>query len=166
MTDLTIRYPKQHKTLIAKLTVESNRLILPYGSYCNAFLAKLKKGERIMVQESWRKTDIRVIRFCKIPTASAYFTFELHSIYGEQMTFDKLCEEWTEVCVNEGLGKQAYDRSSVFLVEYEFFDKEVYEAEELRKQEIAEAMAKQAESDRLLQQAREKGVYEHKDILR
>lgn len=138
---------------------------MPIGTYCNAEILKAKNGERICLQESWRKSTYVIKRKCKLQVASPVFTFLCHSIYGHG-SFDRLAEEWRAICVTEGLGKSAFSDKEVLLVELGVWDKEAYITEEQRKQEIAEAVARQAEQQRILQQAREKQIYEHKDILK
>lgn len=109
---------RRYDCTICKVSAQSSRIMLPMGMYCNKGIGAVKPGDRIVLHESWRRQTVTVERVCKIPTASGYFTFELHGIYGERMTWEALSGEWRDLCLNEGLGPEAFDPATVLLVEY------------------------------------------------
>lgn len=109
---------KPIKCLICKFAPNSPYQIIPYGRYCNAKVESANVGDTIEFCEAWRKTPAIVVRKCKVAVNSSIFGFMLKSIYGENMTWKRLKEDWTALCVNEGLGPEAFSAKEVLLIEW------------------------------------------------
>ncbi len=158
------KLPRLHTSNICKFGQDERFIILPIGLYVNQSVQKAQNGDRVCFQESWRKRLYVIKRKVKIPTASPMFSFMCSSVYGHG-SFEKLAAEWRVMCVIEGLGEDAFDSSSVLLVELGEWDKVAFIAEEKRKQAIAEAIIRQKEKAELLKLARDEGIYKHPDIF-
>lgn len=109
---------KAYKAKICKVSPRRDRAMLPLGAYCNRGLDALRRGDTLTLNEGWRRHKVTVEGTCRVPVASPYFTFELRSMFGERFSWGDLQDEWDALCVIEGLGREAYDRRSVMLVEY------------------------------------------------
>lgn len=163
----SIRYPKRQTILVGSLSLQTNLAIVPYNSqYLNNRLEKLNPREDdilLIFQDAWRKTQVLLVSKCRINLNTAVGSFIIRYAFPNK-TLATLTTEWTAVCLNEGYGKTAYSLDNVLLLHTREFIKEIWEAEERRKQEIADAIARQAERQRLPGNAK-RGIYQHPDIM-
>lgn len=143
------------KCLICKVASGKQMSLIPVGLYCNAVIEKAAPGSIIDFEEGWRKTRVIMTRKCKVAVNSSVFTFLLKSIYGDGMTWERISEDFTALCVNEGLGGQAFSDKEMLLVEYRPFVKEEYEAEQERMRQERERQRKIAEREETLKAIRE-----------
>lgn len=157
---------KPIKCQICKVAPQSQYIFIPYGRYCNAKVESANVGDVIEFREAWRKTLGIVVRKCKVSVNSGVFGFLLKSIYGEAATWEGLRADWTALCVNEGLGSEAFSVKEVLLIEWREYIKEIYEAEQEAKRREQERRDKALAREKLLQDARERGIYNHPDIIR
>lgn len=157
---------KPTKCQICKVAPQSNYIIIPYGRYCNAKVEGANVGDVVEFREAWRKTLGIVVRKCKVKVNSGVFGFLLKSIYGEAATWERLRSDWQALCVNEGLGSEAFSDKEALLIEWREFVKEIWEAEQEAKRKEEERRAKALAMEKLLQNARERGIYEHPDIIK
>lgn len=151
---------KRQIILVGSLSLQSGLALCPTGLYVNAKLDKADKGTLLTFQTAWRKTQVLLVSKCRLNLNTAVGSFIIRYAFPNKTLAD-LTAEWDAVAINEGYGKSAYSLDNVLLLHTREFIKEIWEEEQRRKQEIAEAVARQAEQQRILQQAREKNIYEH-----
>ncbi len=140
-------------------------IFLPIGMYCNKQIQKAENDSVVEFRDGWQRTKVVLVRKCKVNVNSSVFTFLLQSIYGANMRWEDLRKRWEAWAVVEGIGKDGFSDTEVLLLELKDYDEAEYNAEQERKLLEAEARQKAAEKERLLKQAREKKIYEHKDII-
>lgn len=175
----SIRYTKRQTILVGSLSLQTGLALVPQGLYVNKKLDKAEKGTLLIFQDTWRKTHALLASKCRINLNTAAGSFVIRYAFPNKTLAD-LTAEWDAVCLNEGYmtansKSKAYSLDNVLLFHVREFIKEILEAEEHRKQEIAEAIARQAEEarrteerqrerERLMELAKN-GIYQHPDIL-
>lgn len=160
---------KRQTILVGSLSLQTNLALAPTGLYVNNRLEKLNPSEDdvlLTFQDAWKKTQVLLVSKCRLNLNTSVGSFIIRYMFGSDKTLQWLTDQWDAVAINEGYGKNAYGLDNVLLLHTREFIKEIWEEEQHRKQQIAEAVARQAERERILQQAREKQIYEHKDILK
>lgn len=156
---------KPIKCQICRVAADKGLIIVPFGRYCNPGIEEAKPDAIIDFIESWRKTRVILTRKCRLTINSGAFTFMLKHIYGEQATWNRLKSDWEALCINEGLGAQAFSDKEALLLEYRIFIKEEYEAEQEAQRVRIERLEKAMAREKLIADAK-KGIYNHKDILK
>lgn len=107
-------------TVFAPAPAKDVRLFLcPYGRYANKEVQTCETGGILTFQDTWRKTQFRLVRRTKVAVNSSVFSFLLRAVYGETMTYGRWMERWRAVAASEGWGKDAFDTDSVLLLELE-----------------------------------------------
>lgn len=158
---------KRRTILVGCLSKQTNLAIVPYNSqYLNNRLEKLNPREDdilLTFQDAWRKTQVLLVSKCRLNLNTAVGSFIIRYAFPNKTLAD-LKSEWDAVCITEGFGKNAYSLDNVLLLHTREFIKEIWEEEQRRKQEIAEAVARRAEQQRLLENAK-RGIYQHPDIV-
>lgn len=109
---------RHHKVVAGRLPASGRYALVPVGMFCNAGLRDAMAGDRVTFYEGWRQTCVAVVRMCMVDVNTAVMTFLTRSIYGERATAGSLMDEWTEQCRAENLGRDAFDRERVLLLEY------------------------------------------------
>lgn len=140
---------KRQTILVGSLSLQTGLALVPQGLYVNRKLDIAEKDTLLTFQDAWRKTQVLLVSKCRINLNTAVGSFIIRYAFPNK-TLAELTAEWTAVCVNEGCGKSAYSLDNVFVLHTREFIKEIWEAEEQRKQEIAEAVERQAERERNL----------------
>ncbi len=140
-------------------------IFLPIGMYCNKQIQKAENDSIVEFRDGWQRTKAVLVRKCKVNVNSSVFTFLLQSIYGANMRWEDLRKRWEAWAVVEGIGAQGFSDTECLLIQVKDYDETEYNAEQERKRLEAEARQKAVEKERLLKQAREKKIYEHKDII-
>lgn len=156
---------KPIKCQICKVAPQSCLIFVPTGRYCNAKVEGANVGDVVEFCEAWRKTPAIVVRKCKVKVNSSVFGFLLKSIYGETATWEGLRADWQALCVNEGLGADAFSVKEVLLIEWRPFIKEEWEAEQEAKRREQERIEKALAREKLIQDAKN-GIYNHPDIIK
>lgn len=158
---------KRQTILVGSLSLQTNLAIVPYNSqYLNNRLEKLNPREDdilLTFQTAWRKTQVLLVSKCRLNLNASVGSFIIRYAFPNKTLAD-LTAEWDAVAINEGYGKNAYSIDNVLLLNTREYIKEIWEEEQRRKQEIAEAVARQAEQQRLLENAK-RGIYQHPDIV-
>lgn len=158
---------KRQTILVGSLSLQSGLALVPQGLYVNQRLEKLNPSEDdvlLTFAENWRKTQVLLISKCRLNLNTAVGSFIIRYAFGSDKTLQWLTDQWDAVAINEGFGKNAYSLDNVLLLHTREFIREIWEEEQRRKQEIAEAVARQAEQQRLLENAK-RGIYQHPDIV-
>ncbi|MCM1216528.1 MAG: hypothetical protein NC209_03950 [Alistipes sp.] len=93
--------------------------LLPFGLYCNRGLQNARIGDVVEFQTDWRIDKRRLVRKCKVEVNSGVFTFLLKSLYGERTRWEDLHKRWEAECIIEGLGRDAFSKTEVILIEVE-----------------------------------------------
>lgn len=91
--------------------------IVPCGLYCNRELQNAKIGQIVEFWQEWRHEKRRIVQITKFRINTPEFTFMLRCVYGERMTIAKLFERWEAECINEGIGRDGFDRDFALLIE-------------------------------------------------
>lgn len=151
---------KPIKCKINKITPDKWMCLAPVGLYCNNALDNASVGDIVDFEDGWRKERVVITRKCHISVNSAAFTFLLKSIYGDSMTWEKLKGDWSALCVNEGLGADAFSDKETLLLEYRPYDKYEHKAEQEAKRKLEELVKKEKAREKLLADA-SRGVFSH-----
>lgn len=136
----------------------------PIGMYINNKLLDAKEDTLLDFNDGWRKERKVLVRKCKIAVNSSLFDFLFKSIYGKDVNLEQFFERWEADCIVNGLGKGAFSRDEVLLLEVRDYDKDGYEIERSRKLQERELRRKMTEQKKMLSNAR-KGIFNHKDII-
>lgn len=100
--------PKGGKTAFA---------IIPIGMYLNRPLQEAAPNSEICFWQEWRNDKRVLVRKCKVQIKSSVFTFLAQSIYGERTRIADMLAKWEAFAVNEGVGKDGFDRDFALLIE-------------------------------------------------
>lgn len=139
---------------------KGNLAVIPVGMYLNVPLQKAKPGAVIEFQSAWRK-DKRILRQkVAVKIASPIFTFAMRSIYGSDARMSDIIEQWRANCIIEGLGKDAFS-DECLLIEVGEYDAANIKAEQEAQQIAKEEAEKRAEREKMIEDARKYGVYNH-----
>lgn len=91
--------------------------LLAIGMYCNRELQNAKIGQIVEFWQDWRHDKRVLVRKCKVQIKSSVFTFLAQSIYGDRTRIVDMLAKWEAFAVNEGIGKDGFDRESCLLIE-------------------------------------------------
>lgn len=92
-------------------------VILPMGLYCNRQLQRADAGTELDFADSWRIERRVLVRKCVVKVNSPVFTFMLRSLLPEWMSAKDLFRRWNAECEVAGLGRDAFSRDEVLLIE-------------------------------------------------
>lgn len=152
--------PKRIETLIASLSACGSIMLAPIGMYVNARLAKAGHDDLITFTDIGRRWKLVCVRTYKMRVKSAEFTFWSKFFFGEQVDWPWFADKWTALCVNEGLGKDAFSNDEVLCIALRPYVKGEYEEEMAEKQRI-ESKRKFMESIPIQVKM---GKFEHPDV--
>lgn len=93
--------------------------LLPIGLYCNREIQTASRGSVVIFQDSWNMEKRILKRSCKVKVNSEVFTFLVKSLYRGFNTKDGLFGRWEAECEIQGIGKNAFSREEVLLIEVE-----------------------------------------------
>lgn len=154
---------KRQTILVGTLSLPSGLALCPTGLCVNSKLDKADKDTLLTFRDAWHKHQVLLVSKCRLNLNTAVGSFIIRYMFGSDKTLQWLTDQWDAVAINEGYGKSAYSMDVLLLHTREFI-KEIWEEEQRRTQEIAEAVARQAEQQRLLENAK-RGIYQHPDIV-
>lgn len=155
---------KRQTILVGMLSLQSGLALCPTGLYVNAKLDKAEKDTLLTFRDAWHKHQVLLVSKCRLNLNTVVGSFIIRYMFGSDKTLQWLTDQWDAIAINEGFGKNAYSVDNVLLLHTREFIREIWEEEQRRKQEIADAVARQAEQQRLLENAK-RGIYQHPDIV-
>lgn len=110
---------KTIKILATPPNKEHCYVILPIGLYCNRELQNAKEGDELVFQDSWSREKRKFIRSCKVKVNSEVFTFLIKSLIRDWHDKDTVFKRWEAECQIQGIGKNAFSKEEVLLIEVE-----------------------------------------------
>lgn len=91
--------------------------LLPIGLFCNDGLQKAAPGAVVEFWQDWRHERRVLVRMCRVRIRSSVFVFLARSVYGERVCIGDMLARWEAFAVNEGIGKDGFDRDECLLIE-------------------------------------------------